>query len=329
MGQRRGAFACHKLYGVMGCAMRRILLILLLAVTQISATAAPAAASREEAVRVPLVALLANPERFDGKFVTVEGFLNLEYEGDAIYQSRSDFDEMLTGNALWIDGPKHEEPRARHAVSGHYVSLTGMFDAEMHGHFDMYAGGLAATRIQVLLSRRQIQATMAPPQRMGPWPLLILILLSSSLPLGITLAVRRRRTAAKPGGILMVTSLLVASAIGIFSVLRLWELPMIISGMLRVGYGWAVPAALAELIVGVVALAASVFFAGRRNMFLCVMFAAIQLIVPAINEARTFSILDAPLSIYSATDQRDVWERKGPVPPEGRTAGPDWIGLPR
>ena len=315
---------------MIGCAMRRILLILLLAVTQIgAATPVPVEGTRERPAPVPLVALLANPDRFDGKFVTVEGFLNLEYEGDAIYQSRSDFDEMLTGNAIWVDGPKYEEPRARDAVSGHYVSLTGRFDAQMHGHLGMYAGGLSATRIHVMLSRDQLQATFAPPQRVGPWPLLILILLPSSLLLAITLAIRRKRTVAEPGAILGAASLLIASAVAIFSILRLWELPMMIPAMLRAGYGWAVPAALAELTVGVAAVVASAFFAARRNMFLCVVFAAVQLIVPAINEARTFWTLGVPPSIYPARDRNDHWERKGPLPPEGRTAGPDWLGLAR
>jgi hypothetical protein len=309
--------------------MRRIFLILLLAITQMGAAPAPVVAPREDAVRIPLVALLANPERFDGKLVTIEGFLNLEYEGDAIYQSRSDFDEMLTGNAIWVDGPKFEEPSARRDLSGRHVSLTGRFDADMRGHFSAYAGGLAATGIHIQLSRDQIGATMTPPYREGPWPLIILILLVSSVLLALALAVRRRRTAASPGAILTATALLVASAIGVFSILRLWELPVLIHGFIKLGPAWAAPPLLAELVVGALALCASVFFAVRRNMFLCVVFSAAQLIAPAVNEARAFALFDVPLSIYPARDSNYRWERKGPLPPEGRTAGPDWLGLPR
>lgn len=305
--------------------MRRILLILLLAITQISAEPAPAVAPDERAVRVPLVALLADPERFDGRFVTVDGFLNLEYEGDAIYQSRSDFDEMLFGNAIWVDGPKFEEPLARRALSGRYVSLTGRFNADMHGHMGMFAGGFAASGIHVLPTRDQLRATMVPIYRELPWPLLILILLPASLLLSTALAVRNRRTSDKPGAVLTATVLLLASAIGVFSICRLWELPVIIPALLRVGYGWAVPAPLVELIVGALALIASGFFAVRRNLFLCVVFSAIQLIVPAVTEARAFQILDVPFSIHSAKDQNYSWRRTGPPPPIDRTSGPDWL----
>lgn len=310
--------------------MRRIVLILLLAISQIGAASpAPVIAPPEKVLRIPLVALLADPERFDGKLVTVDGFLNLKYEGDAIYQSRSDFDEMLTGNALWVDGPKFDEPRARRDLSGRNVSVTGRFDAEMHGHFGMYAGGLGATAIRVRLNRDQIRATMSPTYREGPWPLLILILLPSSVLLALALAVRRRQAASAPGAGLTASALLVASAIGIFSILRLWELPRLFPGLIDGGIPWAGPTVLAELVVGGLALSASMFFAARRNTFLCVVFATAQLIVPAINEVRAFHIFDVPLSIYSARDQDYRWRRTGPLPPEGRTAGPDWFGFPR
>lgn len=305
--------------------MRRIILILLIAMTQIGAAPAPVVAPREQPVAVPLVALLANPDRFDGELVTVEGFLNLEYEGDALYLSQSDFDAMLFRNAVWVDGPKFEEPRARRILSGRHVALTGRFDADMHGHFGMFAGGLAASEIRVLLSRDQIRATMIPVYGELPWPLLILILLPSSLLLSIALAVRGRRTSANPGPILTACVLLVAGAVGVFSICRLWELPVLIPNLIRVGYGWAVPALLAEFVVGSLALIASVLFAVRRKMFLCVVFSAIQLIIPSIIEARAFHLLDAPFSIHSAKDENYRWRRTGPSPPADAVSGPDWI----
>lgn len=310
---------------MIGCTMRRVLLLLLLVLTQIGAAPAPASTPVERPVSAPLVALLANPERFDGKLVAVEGFLNLEYEGDAIYQSRSDFDSMLLGNSIWVDGPKFEEPAARRALSGHYVSLTGRFDADMHGHFGMFAGGLAASHIQVQLSREQIRATMVPIYGPLPWPLLILILLPISALLAISVAIRSRRTTANPGALLTGSVLLIAGAIGVFSVCRLWDFPLMIPSLVKIGYGWMTPPLVVEFLVGAVALVASVLFGLRRNLLLCLVFAAMQLLVPAIIEARAFRILEVPFSIYSAKDQNYRWQRSGPPPAANRTSGPDWI----
>lgn len=304
----------------MGCGMRRILL-LLLAITQIGAAPAPV----ETPVSVPLVAVLANPERFDGKLVTVEGFLNLEFEGDAIYQSRSDFDAMLLRNAVWVDGPKFEEPAARRILSGRHVNLTGRFNARMHGHMGMFAGGFAASKIQVQQTRDQIRTTMFPGYENLPWPLLILILLPTSILMAAAVAIRRRRSTAKPGPFLTGAVLLVAGTIGVFSVCRLWDFPLMAHSLVKVGFGWMAPRLFVEFVVGAVALVASGLFAFRRNLFLCAVFAATQLIVPAIIEARAFQILEVPFSIYSAQEQNYRWRRSSPMPAANRTSGPDWI----
>ncbi|MBF9140172.1 hypothetical protein [Hymenobacter properus] len=50
---------------------------------------------------VSLVKLIANPEKYDGKTIQVIGFLNLEFEGDAIYLHKEDFDQGLTRNGFW------------------------------------------------------------------------------------------------------------------------------------------------------------------------------------------------------------------------------------
>lgn len=310
---------------MIGCVMRRLLLLLLLAISQIGAAPASAVAPVERPIAVPLVALLANPERFDGKLVAVEGFLNLEFEGDAIYSSRSDFDAMLLGNAIWVDGPKFEEPAARRALSGRHVDLTGRFDADMHGHFGMFAGGFVASDIQVRLTRDQIRATMVPVYGNLPWPLMILVLLPSSAALAIALAIQSRRSTVRPGALLTGSALLIAGAIGVFSICRLWDFPLMIPSLVKVGYGWMAPPLLVEFVIGAAALVASGLFAFRRNLLLCVVFASAQLIVPAIIEARAFRILEVPFSIYSAKDQNYRWKRTGPPPPEGRVSGPDWI----
>src|SRR6188472_601053 len=53
-------------------------------------------------IRTSIVSLLATPERYAGKTVRVHGFVRLEFEGDAIYLHKEDFDQRLTSNAIWL-----------------------------------------------------------------------------------------------------------------------------------------------------------------------------------------------------------------------------------
>jgi len=307
--------------------MRRLLL-LFLAITQIGAAPAPldprasprapVVAPGEEPLQVPLLAIVADPERYDGKLVTVTGFLNLEFEGDAIYPSRPDFDAMFLDNAVWVDGPKFEEPAARRALSGHYVYLTGRFDADGHGHLGLFAGKFHASTILVHLSRDQIHASMFPLHRDLPWPLLIIILLPSSILLAAVLALRSRLTSAKPGLPLTAATLALAGAVGVFSAFRLYDPAWEIIPLIQGGYPWMLRHLLVEMTVGVMALLASAVFAFRRNLLLCAVFAAVQLIVPAILEIRDFQILDVPFSPRSAVYNHQLtrWVRAAPtVPP--------------
>jgi hypothetical protein len=98
-----------------------------------SASPTPAVAG-EAPQNVSIVQLLATPEKFNGKFVRVIGFLCLEFEGDAVYLHREDFVHGLTQNALWVDVPEKRDE----ALSQHYVLLEGTFDATSHGHMDLF-----------------------------------------------------------------------------------------------------------------------------------------------------------------------------------------------
>lgn len=51
---------------------------------------------------VSLIQLIAQPEKFEGKRVRFIGFLRIEFEGNAIYLHREDFDHGITKNGLWL-----------------------------------------------------------------------------------------------------------------------------------------------------------------------------------------------------------------------------------
>lgn len=63
--------------------------------------AAPVSAA--EPTNVSMVQLIANPEKFDGKLIRIIGFLRLEFEGDALYLHREDYENGIMGDAIWVD----------------------------------------------------------------------------------------------------------------------------------------------------------------------------------------------------------------------------------
>ena len=116
------------------------------------------------AEQVSLLQLIASPERYDGKVVAGIGFLDLEFEGNAIYLHREDFDLGESRNALWVDVPREMAVMQQRTVSGLYVICVGRFRASNHGHMGMFSG--AVTEIE----RLQIwpaEARLHHPQSSG------------------------------------------------------------------------------------------------------------------------------------------------------------------
>ena len=98
---------------------------------------------------VSLIRLIANPQAYDNKRVRITGFLDLQFEGNAVYLHREDFDHGLTKDALWIDVPTNINQSQIKAINDHYVICTGKFVASMHGHMGMFSGEMTdITRLQ-------------------------------------------------------------------------------------------------------------------------------------------------------------------------------------
>ncbi len=55
-----------------------------------------------ECVDVSLVQLIANPELWDGRYIRVMGFLNLEFEGNRLYLHRDDWKYALNRNGIGV-----------------------------------------------------------------------------------------------------------------------------------------------------------------------------------------------------------------------------------
>jgi hypothetical protein len=76
-------------------------------------------------IRVSLVQLLVNPAQFDGKLVTVYGYLSMSREGDLLYLQPSDADNAILSNAIWIHRTEQMGKDRMH-LNRKYVVVTGI-----------------------------------------------------------------------------------------------------------------------------------------------------------------------------------------------------------
>jgi hypothetical protein len=125
---------------VSGFQSKPVSIIVGLSVAITLATLITHARSDEKAKDVSLVALIATPERFQGTLIRTSGYLRLEFEGDAIFMTKSDADHRISKNGLWVSA---EEFRARkNEVHNRYVFIEGRFSAQILGHMDAYSGAI-------------------------------------------------------------------------------------------------------------------------------------------------------------------------------------------
>jgi hypothetical protein len=115
---------------------------------------------------VSLLQILANPRVWHGRRVRLAGFVNLEFEGDALYLSREDFDQALYPNSLWINvpdilvGPNHPDTHRGYAM------IEGTINSDDHGHMGLWPASLdSITAFVPLLSRSEMESRLR-----GYWP---------------------------------------------------------------------------------------------------------------------------------------------------------------
>lgn len=89
---------------------------------------------------VSVIQLIATPEKFDGKVVSLIGFLRLQYpEGYLLYLHKEDYDHALLENALWVDATE-EMSKSREKLELKYVKIVGTFRSG-HEKRNLYSPG--------------------------------------------------------------------------------------------------------------------------------------------------------------------------------------------
>ena len=111
----------------------------------------------DEPTDVSVVQLIANPGEFHRKAVRVIGFSRLEFEGNALYLHREDFERGIAKNAVWLR-VGWPVPESRRSLSDEYVLVEAIFDAEGKGHMGAFAGELIEiTRMERWPARQEFE----------------------------------------------------------------------------------------------------------------------------------------------------------------------------
>lgn len=104
--------------------------------------------AQERPKPISLIQLIATPEKFDGRQVTVNGFLllgeNPDFVGQQplIYIHQEDARNLILANSVRVM-PSDQMRRDREKIDHVYVTLTGTFHAARQGT-DSYEGGTLA-----------------------------------------------------------------------------------------------------------------------------------------------------------------------------------------
>jgi len=103
---------------------------------------APAlAAATEKAETVSIVQLIATPEKYEDKLITIRGFVHLEFESNAIYLHKEDYEQSLYSNGLWLNARECKRIGGQAFDTG-YAWVTARFTAKRHGHMGLWPGEL-------------------------------------------------------------------------------------------------------------------------------------------------------------------------------------------
>jgi hypothetical protein len=91
-----------------------------------------------------MIQLIARPELFEGRRVRVVGFVNLEPEDNGLYLSRSDWENGIRKNGVWIEEPPDSVDGTKNwRWNRRNVLVEGVFTAKSKGHLGLWSGQIS------------------------------------------------------------------------------------------------------------------------------------------------------------------------------------------
>lgn len=96
----------------------------------------PKPAGNAETKEYSMVALIADPQKYNNRRIRTRGYVSLEFENTALYLSENDAKNYLSKNAIWLSS----EVMDRHELQGRYAVVEGVFDSTKRGHLGQFSG---------------------------------------------------------------------------------------------------------------------------------------------------------------------------------------------
>jgi hypothetical protein len=135
-----------------------------------SAQVSHAAPDNSAPINAGMAALVADPQRYEGKFIRTIGFMCLEYEGDALYLHEEDYRYGVYKNAFALRLSEAQRKQFK-SLSLKHVIIEGTVYANGPERWD-YAGAIGnITRLEIWHPRGDIPALPEePPSRCSRFP---------------------------------------------------------------------------------------------------------------------------------------------------------------
>ena len=86
-----------------------------------------------------IIQIMANPEKYDGKAVSVIGFMHLEFEGDVIYLHKEDWVRTIVHNGIGLNVEEKSYGKFM-KINNNYVVIDGIFSSKNNGHLGVFPG---------------------------------------------------------------------------------------------------------------------------------------------------------------------------------------------
>gem|GEM_PF-2677029 len=97
---------------------------------------------------VSIIKLLANPDFYHGKKVTIMGYFHYKFEDSALYFTKDHADRLMSFDAIWIrykPGLSDSLKINLNDLDEKYVGIMGIFNKDEFGHMGSYAGVIENT----------------------------------------------------------------------------------------------------------------------------------------------------------------------------------------
>ena len=92
---------------------------------------------------VSMIQLINNPEKYDGKLIGLKGYFVIAKEESVIYLSKSDYNNAITKNGIWMSISKEflKSQEIEPPYKG-YISIEGVFQKNENESNNLFSGKL-------------------------------------------------------------------------------------------------------------------------------------------------------------------------------------------